>query len=104
MRKRLPHVRQPAFSVGHHFVGRFSSSIAFTFEAVLDSADLDAAIAEADVIIYATGAEVVVDRLRPGTPAIEYRHIPDPADIEGVIVPLIRGAEPKMAALEREAS
>ena len=72
--------------------------------AVLDSADLDAAITEADVIIYATGAEVVVDRLRPGTPAIEYRHIPDPADIERVIVPLIRGAESNMTSLEREAS
>ena len=54
------------------------------------SAELDAAIAAADVIVYATGAEPVLDRLKPGTPAIEYRHIPDPADIERVIVPLIR--------------
>ena len=85
-------------------VQRFAPHAQRTSAAVLDSADLDAAIKEADVIIYATGAEVVLDRLRPGTPAIEYRHIPDPADIEGVIVPLIRGAESAMPALEREAS
>jgi DNA-binding transcriptional regulator YhcF (GntR family) len=85
-------------------VQRFAPHAQRTSAAVLESADLDAAITEADVIIYATGAEVVVDRLRPGTRAIEYRHIPDPADIEQVIAPLIRGAESNIAALEREAS
>jgi DNA-binding transcriptional regulator YhcF (GntR family) len=85
-------------------VQRFAPHAQRTFAAVLDSADLDTAITEADVVIYATGAEVVVDRLRGGTPAIEYRHIPDPADIERVIVPLIRGAESNIAGLERQAS
>jgi hypothetical protein len=85
-------------------VQRFAPHAQRTSAALLDSADLDLAVTEADVIIYATGAEVVLDRLRPGTPAIEYRHIPDPADIERIIVPLIRGAEPAMPALEREAS
>jgi DNA-binding transcriptional regulator YhcF (GntR family) len=85
-------------------VQRFAPHAQRTCASVLDSGEIAAAITEADVIIYETGAEVVVDRLRPGTPAIEYRHIPDPADIEGVIVPLIRGAESNVRALEREAS
>jgi len=85
-------------------VQRFAPHAQRTSAAVLDSPDLGAAIAAADVIIYATGAEVVVDRLRSGTPAIEYRHIPDPADIERVIVPLIRKTKSPMPAVAMEAS
>ena len=57
-----------------------------------------------DVVVFATGAEAVLDRLKPGIPAIEYRHIPDPADIERVIVPLIRGRRAAAPILAKEAS
>jgi DNA-binding transcriptional regulator YhcF (GntR family) len=85
-------------------VQRFAPHVQKTSAAVLDSAELGAAVAAADVIVYATGAETVLDRLKPGMPAIEYRHIPDPADIERVIVPLIRNRSAERPALEREAS
>ena len=75
-----------------------------TSAAVLDAASRLAAIAAADVIVYATGAEAVLDRLKPGMPAIEYRHIPDPADIERVIVPLIRERRRRIAGTGKEAS
>ena len=85
-------------------VQRFAPHVQKTSATVLESAELDAAVAAADVIVYATGAEPVLDHLKPGTPAIEYRHIPDPADIERVIVPLIRKGAAEVPALEREAS
>ena len=62
------------------------------------------AIAASDVIVYATGAEAILDQLKSGIPAIEYRHIPDPADIERVIVPLIPGRRPAAPILAKEAS
>ena len=39
---------------------------------------LDAVIDRSDVMVYATGAESVLGRLRPGATAIEYRHTPGP--------------------------
>ena len=44
-----------------------------------------------------------ISKLDPA-PAIEYRHIPDPADIERVIVPLIRKGNAEVPAIERQAS
>jgi hypothetical protein len=85
-------------------VQRFAPHVAKTAAALLDSGEPDAVIAAADVIVYATGAEAILDRLEPGTPAIEYRHIPDPADIERVVVPRIAERRLGAPALEREAS
>ncbi len=85
-------------------VHRFAPHVERTSAAVLDVQELESGILAADVIVYATGAEMVLDRLKPGTPAIEYRHIPDPADIERIIMPLIRGVSAPRPALEREAS
>jgi hypothetical protein len=40
--------------------------------------------------VFASGAEAIMARLQTGIPAIEYRHAPDTAEIERVVVPLIR--------------
>lgn len=85
-------------------VQRFAPHVEKTSAAVLDAGEPDSIIAAADVIVYATGAEAILDRLKPGIPAIEYRHIPDPADIERVIVPLIRGRRPAAPLFAKEAS
>lgn len=56
----------------------------------LDDAGLEDAIEKADVVVYATGSEKVLERLGPRTVAIEYRHMPDPADVEALILPEVR--------------
>jgi DNA-binding transcriptional regulator YhcF (GntR family) len=49
--------------------------------------DLDAIIAESDVVIYATGADHVARMVRPGVTCFEYRHAPDMAALETELVP-----------------
>ena len=85
-------------------VQRFAPHVERTSAAVLDGGEPAGAIAASDVIVYATGAEAILDQLKSGIPAIEYRHIPDPADIERVIVPLIPGRRPAAPILAKEAS
>ncbi|MFV0298456.1 MAG: GntR family transcriptional regulator [Hyphomicrobiaceae bacterium] len=49
--------------------------------------DLDAIIAESDVVIYATGADHIARMVRPGITCFEYRHAPDPAVLENELAP-----------------
>jgi hypothetical protein len=74
-------------------VQRFAPHVGEISAATLETSGLDALIARSSVIVYASGAENIVSRLPPGLQAIEYRHAPDTADIERVIVPIIRAAE-----------
>jgi hypothetical protein len=50
---------------------------------------LSEALRNADVIVYSTGAEHARDTAPPGTKAIEYRHTPDPGDIERLVVSFV---------------
>jgi DNA-binding transcriptional regulator YhcF (GntR family) len=85
-------------------VRRFAPHVENHVATLLDGEAPETIIAGADVIVYATGAEAILDRLTPGTPAIEYRHIPDPVEIERVVAPLIRSREQNRSALQKEAS
>lgn len=49
-------------------------------------------LADCDVVVYATGTESMADLARPGAQKFEYRHIPDPTDVDRVLLPLIRKA------------
>lgn len=73
-------------------VQRFAPHISEISAGTLETPGLDAVLARASVVIYASGAERVISRLPPGISAIEYRHAPDTADIERVIVPILRAA------------
>ena len=67
-----------------------------------DAADFEARRRRADVLVYETGAEALLTRLPPGTPAFEFRHTPDPGDIRRVVFPLIspgRGEGRRLASL-----
>ncbi|MGI3901846.1 MAG: GntR family transcriptional regulator [Janthinobacterium lividum] len=70
-------------------VMRFASHVAEVVAALIDDADLDARLGACDVLVYATGAEAVLDRLPPGVAAIEYRHSPDPGDIDRIVRPML---------------
>jgi DNA-binding transcriptional regulator YhcF (GntR family) len=74
-------------------VQRFAPHVSEIVAAALETPGLDALIARSSVVIYASGAENVIARLPAGVQAIEYRHAPDTADIERVIVPIVRAAE-----------
>ncbi|AWI83232.1 GntR family transcriptional regulator [Alloyangia pacifica] len=46
-------------------------------------------IAEADVLIYATGADYLAARLAPGQSAFEYRHTPDSQELRSILPQLL---------------
>lgn len=45
---------------------------------------------ECDALVYATGAEELAQYLHEGQTAFEYRHVPDAAEIQRVVVPLLQ--------------
>ncbi len=73
-------------------VGRFAPHVETVDAALLDDADLGERLGAYDVVVFATGAEAVLDRLPRGLVAIEYRHSPDPVDIDRIVRPLLDGA------------
>ena len=70
-------------------IQRFAPHVADISAALLDQQDLPNQLAGRDVIVYATGAEALVGAFAPGVRYIEYRHTPDPADIERNLLPLL---------------
>jgi DNA-binding transcriptional regulator YhcF (GntR family) len=46
-------------------------------------------VGDADVVVYATGAEDVLDGMPADVRAFEYRHVPDPVQVETVLLPLV---------------
>lgn len=85
--------RFPDFlSIMKNGVQRFAPHVNEIVAAQLETPDLGAIIAGASVVIYSSGAEEVVAHLQPGVQSLEYRHAPDTADIERIIVPIIRAA------------
>ncbi len=71
-------------------VARFASHVAHVTPASLDAPDLDNLLGRSDAVVYSTGAEAVLGRLTIAKTAIEYRHTPDPTDIEQIVVPILR--------------
>ncbi len=70
-------------------VARFAPHITQVRGVQMDHPDLGALLRASDVLVYATGAERVRERALPGTHTIEYRHTPDPADVERTLLPLL---------------
>jgi len=77
----------PTFLEG---VRGFAQHVAHVRGTVRDADDVDAVVADSDVVIYATGAESVTGRLPPFMETLEYRHVPDPVWIEDEIAPIVR--------------
>lgn len=85
-------------------VRRFAAHVQ-TFSVInMDDPALKSVLAQSDVIVLATGAEEA-GRLAPlNTLKIEYRHIPDPGDIDRLVVPLLTPANPSAERTKKEAS
>lgn len=58
----------------------------------LDDPDLAARLADRTALIFSTGAEAALARAPAQLTAIEYRHIPDPGDIDRLVRPLLATA------------
>ena len=68
---------------------RFAAHVQDVVAMTLDDPGLQQQLADRDVILISTGADAALDFARPGAARIEYRHIPDPGDIERLVVPVV---------------
>jgi GntR family transcriptional regulator len=68
---------------------RFAPHVTKTEAGVWNDAGIDGLLSRCQVMIHATGADMLRQRLKPGQSAIEYRHTPDPHVIRSELVPLM---------------
>ena len=68
---------------------RFISHVSSAKITSVDALDLDRFVKEVDVLVYATGSDRVCDLVGSHQIALEYRHSPDPNNIQNDILPLI---------------
>jgi hypothetical protein len=78
-------------------VHRFAPHVRSVRAAVVETDALDQVLSWSDVVVLATGAESVAERLRAGQRSIAYRHIPDPGDVDRLAATL-RADQPFGAA------
>jgi hypothetical protein len=76
----------PVLTLG---VRRFAAHVRNIVAANLDDADIATILADCDVVVLATGADEAARMAKPGAARIEYRHIPDPGDIDRLVMPLL---------------
>ena len=74
-------------------VQRFAPHVSAVAGTVVDAPGLAAQIAQHTMIVYASGAEMALDFVPDRSTAVEYRHMPDPGDIERLVRPLIEVAD-----------
>ena len=76
----------PVLTLG---VRRFAAHVRDIVAANLDDPDIATLLAECDVVVLSTGADDAARMAKPGAARIEYRHIPDPGDIDRLVIPLL---------------
>jgi DNA-binding transcriptional regulator YhcF (GntR family) len=91
--------RVPEFlSIMKRGVHRFAPHVRAVRAAVVDTEALDPVLSWSEVLVIATGAESVAERLRAGQRSIAYRHIPDPGEVDRLAASLLAGDESFKAA------
>lgn len=86
-------------------VQRFAAHVQDIAAVSIDEPESGEAIGRANVVVYSTGAEAAVKLAAPGTQTFEYRHTPDPGDIERLVMPFVtQSGEPTQMSMQREAS
>jgi hypothetical protein len=58
---------------------------------LLESPTLAEELQQTDVVVYASGSKRAVELLRTGATAFEYRHTPDPREIDQLLLPMLEG-------------
>jgi len=85
-------------------VRRFAAHVQSFAALNMDDPDLAAVLAGCDVLVLATGADAVAQMARQDASKIEYRHIPDPGDIDRQVIPLISDTAEAVERGRKEAS
>ncbi len=75
----------PVLNLG---VRRFAAHVRDIVSVNLDDPQIAEVLADCDAVVLATGADEA-PTAKPGAPRIEYRHIPDPGDIDRLVMPLV---------------
>lgn len=91
----------PILSLG---VRRFAAHMQTVTALALDDPALPGALADCDVLVLSTGADAAAAHARPDAQKIEYRHIPDPGDIDRLVIPFITNADEPAERGRKEAS
>ncbi len=90
----------PVLTLG---VRRFAAHVQTVTARDMSAADLPNLLAAADVVVMSTGAETAADLARADATRIEYRHVPDPGDIDRLVLPRL-GAPAQSSPSRKEAS
>jgi DNA-binding transcriptional regulator YhcF (GntR family) len=70
-------------------VQRFAPHVHDIRATILESPDLAQVLQGVDVVVRASGSERVTAMLPPDTPSFEYRHTPDPREIDQILLPML---------------
>jgi GntR family transcriptional regulator len=79
-------------------VARFASQVESVSAVPWGAPEAENAVATADVVVYGTGSESVLDGLPGHVRSFEYRHTPDPIHVERVLLPLLASIRSAKAA------
>jgi GntR family transcriptional regulator len=79
-------------------VHRFAPHLHDVQATVLDNPDLASALRQRDVVIFATGATRAATLLAPGIERFEYRHTPDPREIDQNLLPMLETIRNQLAS------
>lgn len=80
----------PILSLG---VRRFAAHVQSVVTLNLDDPALPQALANCSVVVISTGADAAAEAAPPDALKIEYRHIPDPGDIDRLVMPIVTNAD-----------
>jgi DNA-binding transcriptional regulator YhcF (GntR family) len=75
---------------------RFAPHVHDAHATLLESPTLAEELQRADVVVYASGSKRVTELVRPGATTFEYRHTPDPRDIDQALLPLLESIRAKL--------
>ena len=74
----------PVLTLG---VRRFAAHVRDIVATNLDDPDIAGLLTDCNVVVLSTGADDAARLAKPGAARIEYRHIPDPGDIDRLVMP-----------------
>lgn len=78
-------------------IRRFAPHVPDVTMVVRGEPEVDDALSQASVVVYATGAEYLRESLRPGQTAFEYRHTPDNQAVRLELLPAIEACRLRRA-------
>nr|MBA2666981.1 hypothetical protein [Trueperaceae bacterium] len=85
-----------------HAAERYAGHIREMRAVVLDDPSLDRLVREADVVVYGSGSEAVRERIPLNVASFEYRHEPDPVQVERSLRPTIEHLRVRKQGTGRE--